>query len=52
MTNENAFNIECTIEELRLEAREAPTAEERRRIEAELEAACVELEKHSGEKLP
>ncbi|AUW46180.1 hypothetical protein CUJ84_pRLN1000725 (plasmid) [Rhizobium leguminosarum] len=52
MTNENAFNIECTIEELRLEAREAPTAEERRLIEAELEAARAELAKQTGEGLP
>lgn len=52
MTNENTFNIECTIEELRLEAREAPTIEERRRIEAELEAARAELAKWIGEELP
>lgn len=52
MTNENTFNIECTIEELRLEVREAPTAEERRRIEAELEAARAELIKQAGEELP
>ncbi|MCV9945008.1 MULTISPECIES: hypothetical protein [unclassified Rhizobium] len=52
MTNENAFNIECTIEELRLESREAPTAEERRRIEAELETARAELANLAGEELP
>ncbi|NNU69550.1 MULTISPECIES: hypothetical protein [Rhizobium] len=52
MTNENAFNIERTIQELRLEAREAPTVEERRRIEAELEAARAELAKQAGEELP
>lgn len=52
MTNKNAFNIECTIEELRLEAREVPTVEERRRIEAELEAARAELAKYAGEELP
>lgn len=49
MTNESAFNIECTIEELRLEAREAPTVEERRRIKAELEAARAELAKYAEE---
>ncbi|WP_196237570.1 hypothetical protein [Rhizobium leguminosarum] len=52
MTNENAFDIECTIEELCLEAREAPTAEERRLIEAELEAARAELAKQAREELP
>lgn len=49
MTNEHYFNIACTIEELRAEAKEAPTMEERQEIEAELEALRAELAEYARE---
>lgn len=52
MTNEHFFNLACTIEELRLEAKEAPTTAERLEIEAELAALRAELAAHAEEELP
>lgn len=52
MTNGYTFDLERTLDELRREAKEAPTMEERRLIEAELEALKAELEKYASEQLP
>ncbi|GEM_PF-4531950 len=52
MTNSYYFTLECTVEELRAEAKEAGTLEERRMIEAELEALKAELEEYAREQLP
>jgi hypothetical protein len=49
MTNEHYFNIACTIEELRREAKEAQTPEERLEIEVQMEALRAELTEHVKE---
>jgi len=49
MTNDHHFNLARNIEELRLEAREAATAKERREIEAQLEAFRAELAEYAAE---
>ncbi|GAA3102091.1 hypothetical protein GCM10010520_54040 [Rhizobium viscosum] len=49
MTNNDYFKIACTIEELRAEAKAAPSIAERREIEAELEALRAELVEYANE---
>ncbi|XAZ20483.1 hypothetical protein LVY75_00515 (plasmid) [Sinorhizobium sp. B11] len=49
MTDDHHYNLARNIEELRLEAREAPTAKERREIEAQVEALRAELAEHATE---
>jgi hypothetical protein len=52
LTNDHYFNLACTIEELRLEAKEAPSVAERREIKAELALLRAELADYAEEELP